>query len=73
MNLLRGNDKDKTWGDIQQAALRTSTPIFITLIVPILRHNNSKQPALVKTNKADIRIAGVLSQQFEHRMLPPVS
>jgi hypothetical protein len=73
MNLLGGNDNNITWGDIQQAALRASTPIFITLNIPILCHNNSKQPTLVKTNRSDIWIADILSQQFEHRMLRPVS
>jgi len=72
-DLLRGMEKDITWGDAQESAFHKITILFTFGKTQILRHYDCNRPALVETDASDLAVPGVLSPTFEDGNLHPVS
>jgi hypothetical protein len=64
-DLLKGNGKDFSFGEVQEAAILKIVVLFTSGNTPILRHFGQERPALIETDASDFAIGVVHSQKFE--------
>jgi hypothetical protein len=70
-DLLKGNGKDFSFGNAQEAAFLKILVLFTSSNTPILRHYNQERPVLIEMNAPYFAIGAVLSQKFEDGKIHP--